>query len=348
MLIDRNRNIKVEHQVTKLTSFPDNPQLNKAELCATAKGFESVVKNLTGLIDGTNVVVNIQGRRISKLTLDIEAFSLELSKYYTIGETETYVGSQIKAESDRIDLVVSSQQNHINTLTGEVEEVSSQAASLQLQSDSIKTTVENHTGSISTLTQTTDNFAISFKTISVSGYTRTGKTAIDAAGLTVYDGALKIYDSSSALVFDASKDGSIYAKGEFYTSGTFNGSDASTSLVSGGLKMYDGGNSASAAATLYCNSSAGQIALSEIRGYEIVVAHKYTMGETWFSWAGVVKNRFTNEGVNITGYLDVCGNIKGTTLEVANDFGFVVNGHTFYCNMSNILGVDRYFLIANP
>ena len=94
-------------------------------------------------------------------------------------------------------MVVSSQQNHINTLTGEIEEVSSQAASLQLQADAITATVENHTGSISTLTQTTDNFALSFKTIGASGYTRTGKTAIDATGLTVYDGALKIYDSSS-------------------------------------------------------------------------------------------------------------------------------------------------------
>lgn len=158
MLVDRNRNIKVEHQVAKLTTYPDNPHLNKAELCATAKGFESVVKNLTGLIDGTNVVVNIQGRRISKLTLDFEAFTLELSNYYTRGETETYVGSQIKVEASRIDLVVNQQVTRINSLTGEVETVSHDISELSLTVGGFNTRISNAEGQVSTLSQTVSGF----------------------------------------------------------------------------------------------------------------------------------------------------------------------------------------------
>ncbi|GHU34983.1 hypothetical protein FACS1894105_02780 [Clostridia bacterium] len=158
MLVDRNRNARVEHQVAKLTTYPDDPRMNKAELAATAKGFENIVKNLTGLIDGTNVVINIQGRRISKLTLDVEAFNLELSNYYTKGETETYIGSQIIAESGRIDLIVSEQVNRINNLSGEVEAVSLDVSELSLTVGGFATRITNAEGNISTLAQSAVGF----------------------------------------------------------------------------------------------------------------------------------------------------------------------------------------------
>jgi len=158
MLVDRNRNIKVEHQVVRLVTYPDSPQRNMAELSATARGFDSIVKNLTGMIDGTNVVVNIQGRRISKLTLDDEAFTLELSNFYTRGETEAFVGSQIKAEAERIDLIVGRQETRINNLTGEVEIVTNDLAELSLTVGGFDTRISNAEGQVSTLSQTVSGF----------------------------------------------------------------------------------------------------------------------------------------------------------------------------------------------
>ena len=158
LLVDRNRNVKVEHQVARLVTYPDNPQKNKAELCATAKGFENIVQNLTGMIDGTNVVVNIQGRRISKLTLDIEAFTVELSNYYTKGETETYVGSQITAEAERVDIIVSEQTSRINHLTGEIETVGYNVSELSVTVGGFDTRIANAEGEASTLSQTVSGF----------------------------------------------------------------------------------------------------------------------------------------------------------------------------------------------
>ncbi|MCL1857710.1 MAG: phage tail protein [Oscillospiraceae bacterium] len=158
MLVDRSRNVKVEHQVARLITYPDNPQNNKAELSATAKGFESVLQNLTGMIDGTKVVIDIQGRRISQLTLDIEAFTLELANYYTRGETEIYVGSQIKAEASRIDLIVSEQTSRINDLSGEIETVGHNISELSLTVGGFDTRITNAEGQVSTLSQTVGGF----------------------------------------------------------------------------------------------------------------------------------------------------------------------------------------------
>ena len=206
MLIDRKRNVKVEHQVARLVTYPDNPQRNKAELAATAKGFESVVQNLTGLIDGTNVVVSIQGKRISKLTLDFEAFTLELSNFYTKGETETYIGSQIKAESDRIDLIVDEQINRVDTLSGEVTSVSTNMTELSLTVGGFDVRITSAEDSVSALSQTASkidwlvksgssaaNFTLTDRTISLvsSAINLTGFvtfSALSAAGQTTING----------------------------------------------------------------------------------------------------------------------------------------------------------------
>ncbi len=140
-LIDRKRNIRVEHQIAKYERYPDNPEKSKAELAATAKGMQAVVKNLTGLIEGNNVSINIQGRKISKLTLDIEAFTLELGNYYTRGETEIYVGSQIQAEAQRINLIVAEQQTSINSLSGTITNNTTRIGSLEVTTNSISASV---------------------------------------------------------------------------------------------------------------------------------------------------------------------------------------------------------------
>ena len=158
MLVDRNRNVKVEHQVARLVTYPDNPQKNRAELAATAKGFESIVQNLTGMIDGANVVINIQGRRISQLTLDFEAFTLKLADFYTRGETETFVAAQIKAEATRIDLIVSEQTSRINNLTGEVEVVGKNVSELSVTVGGFDARISNAEGQVSTLSQTVGGF----------------------------------------------------------------------------------------------------------------------------------------------------------------------------------------------
>lgn len=107
-LIDRAREIKVEHQIVKLTRYPNEPKRNTAELNMSAKGFTNIVK---GLIDGNAIITNIQGKRIAELKLDINTFSVTLKDYIKIGATIEYVGSQISAEKNRIDLIVESKSS---------------------------------------------------------------------------------------------------------------------------------------------------------------------------------------------------------------------------------------------
>lgn len=94
----------------------------------------------------------------------------------------------------------------------------------------LNTTNSNLSSLTSTVTLNASSMTTAFKTIGVDGYTRTGKTAIDIDGLTIYNGGVTVKNNAGTNVLYADSSGNLTLKGTVYaTDGEFSGKITSTS-----------------------------------------------------------------------------------------------------------------------
>jgi len=124
------------------------------------------------------------------------------------------------------------------TLTGRV---STAESTITQHSNQIATKVNQTdfnllTGRVTTaesnLTQTASDITFGFSRMGVDGYTRTGKTVIDATGLTVYDGGIRIKNNAGTDVLSADANGNLSITGNINaTSGSFLGTVNATSFT---------------------------------------------------------------------------------------------------------------------
>lgn len=108
----------------------------------------------------------------------------------------------------------------VNDYSGEIETVTENIATLTQESDRIKGVVEENTKTIdlhgntltqkvdkSTFDQTSTAFTLQFETLGMEGYTRKGQTKFTKDGMEIYNGGIKIKNSSDQLIFGVDTEG---------------------------------------------------------------------------------------------------------------------------------------------
>ena len=149
-LIDRNRNIKVEHQVVKTVSYPDNPLRNTAELAATSAGIDTLVKNIKSMIGDTNVSININRTKTTDIYVGIGEIALRLAEMFVTGSTQTEITTDITANTEAI---IQAMRERKTSVDGDIRTVSDKASEIEQRIDSIRLSVTNgQQGSTLTLT----------------------------------------------------------------------------------------------------------------------------------------------------------------------------------------------------
>lgn len=142
-LIDVRRGIRADYEIVSHTHYPEEPERDAVEINTAAETYEQVIE---GLVDQTQQMFVSDRKKISQITQDIDGIYTRVEDTYTRGETQTYVGSQIQQEADRIDAVVSKQQTTINGLS---QTVVDNKTEIDLALSGIRQSVSQNTTEIS-------------------------------------------------------------------------------------------------------------------------------------------------------------------------------------------------------
>lgn len=155
-------------------------------------------------------------------------------------EINVFLKSTVPSLSEQIDETKKYSVEKTGELFAKIADTDGNVLEITQSVSSLSSRIADAEGNVSTLTQTSTNFTAAFELVGVDGYEHTGKTVIDAGGLTVYDGGLKVYSSTDELVFNAASSGTVYAKGSFETTGSW----GKTVVAGGAVNFYDASSSA--------------------------------------------------------------------------------------------------------
>lgn len=154
-----------------------------------------------------------------------------------------FLKSSVPSLSDQIDSSYAYTLEKTGELYAKIADTDGNVATVTQTVNSLELRIQNAEGSVSSLTQTADDFTFAFRTIGVSGYSRTGQTIIDSNGIRIYNGGLWLYDDDNELClsFDSSSrkyrfTGDVYVTGGSTTGRLFVDSSNEVTLanISGG------------------------------------------------------------------------------------------------------------------
>lgn len=134
--------------------------------------------------------------------------------------------SQMEGTVDGLAITVGNVASKTNENERQISLVKDKQAQFDVTVDGIKGTVHDTTELVgetatavaslsSTVSQQADKWTAAFKTIGVDGYAKTGKTTIDANGLTIFDGALTVKNAAGNDILKANQKGYLDLVGNF-------------------------------------------------------------------------------------------------------------------------------------
>lgn len=303
-----------ENSIVKSSSSPSNPYTGQLWISTATT---------------PNILYRYNGASWTKVTpttaAEVGAFSASDGSILT-GRVST-AESSITQNANNIALKVS--QTDFNLLDGKVSSAESN------------------------ITQTANDVTFGFSRIGVDGYARTGKTVVDATGLTVYDGGIKIKNNAGTDVLSADVNGNLSLTGNINaTSGTFTGTVNATTLTgnNGTIGNYsistNGLTNLTGESYILCRdagstrvASIGTSTLpATLGGTQAMGYFKNTTVNDWATNYGIYAAA-TNAGVGGTAYAGYfSGDVAVTGVLRSNKIPVVRSGDTY-----KYLGDEEYY-----
>ena len=112
---------KIVHQIVEYTEYPDNENLNKVVLSTAFKKIEGEITSIKTDVGELDLDAKVKERLLNEIRRDVNSNTLFIQDTYQKGDIDTKVSTMIQQTEDRLQLVVGSAVEKIQTTETEME-----------------------------------------------------------------------------------------------------------------------------------------------------------------------------------------------------------------------------------